>query len=245
MSTDSEQRIELYFPSGVFEDVNATSNRIRAQTELDAKLDPLARFFTHAPDVKTLTIEQLPAPGEDGFPDTEVAARVLQFATDDQYLLYNVAGAYYDEYLEWMVIYKFNSQKLSAFFISLPHVAHDRSFLCLVDPAGQDVSPPQNGERCKTFISNVKIPTSKNLLKEHGHRLAGVITESLAERHRLSYVNKEADYFFGRQMSQDELNEVVPNSSESDQPDRAKWLERVLLSQFGRTQATETTALVA
>jgi hypothetical protein len=115
MSTDSEQRIELYLPSEVFEDVNATSNIIQARTKLNAELDPLARFFTHAPDVKTLTIEQLPTPGEDGFPDTEVAARVLQFATDYRYLLYNVAGAYYDEHLQWMAIYKLNSQKLSAF----------------------------------------------------------------------------------------------------------------------------------
>ncbi|KAJ4170372.1 hypothetical protein NW754_006507 [Fusarium falciforme] len=110
MSTDSEQRIELYFPSGVFEDVNATSNIIRARTKLDAELDPLARLFTHAPDVKTLTIGQLLAPGEDGFPYTEVAARGLQFATDYQDLLYNVAGAYYNEHLQWMAIYKLNSQ---------------------------------------------------------------------------------------------------------------------------------------
>lgn len=88
-------------------------------------MDPLARFFTHAPDVKILAIGQLPAPGEDGFPDT-------------------------------------------------------------------------------------------------------IITQSLTERDRLSYVNEEAGYFFGRQMSQDELNEVIPNFSESDHPDRAKWLERVV-----------------
>ncbi|KAJ4236005.1 hypothetical protein NW759_001091 [Fusarium solani] len=137
MSTDSEQRIELYLPSEVFEDVNATSNIIQARTKLNAELDPLARFFTHAPDVKTLTIEQLPTPGEDGFPDTEVAARVLQFATDYRYLL-------------------------------------------------------------------------------------------LTERDRISAINKKAAHFFGRDMSQDELNELVPNSDESDYLDRAKWLKRVV-----------------
>jgi hypothetical protein len=107
-------------------------------------------------------------------------------------------------------------------------MAHDQYFLCLVDPAGQDVSLPQNGERCKISISNVEIPMSKNLLKEHGHRLADVITESLTERDRISAINKKAAHFFGRDMSQDELNELVPNSDESDYLDRAKWLKRVV-----------------
>ncbi|KAL2694142.1 hypothetical protein Neosp_000714 [[Neocosmospora] mangrovei] len=189
MDIDSEQHIGLYFPSRILEDINATSNIIRGQAKLDAKLDPLARFFTHAPVAKTLTIGQLPAPGEDGFPDTEVAARVLYFVTDRQYLLYNVAGAYYDEHLQWQSIAALKSEKMPAFFVSLPHMTRDRSFLCLIDPAGH---------------------------------------ECLTERDRLAYVNKEADLIFCRQMSQDELNDVVPNSTESNQPDRAKWIERVV-----------------
>ncbi|EEU45998.1 uncharacterized protein NECHADRAFT_79053 [Fusarium vanettenii 77-13-4] len=147
MDIDSEQHGGLYFPSRILEDINATSTIIRGRAQLDAKLDPLARFFTHAPVAKTLTMGQLPAPGEDGFPDTEVAARVLHFATDSQYLLYNVAGAYYDEHLQWQALQELAIQK--------------RQGQC-------------------------------------------------------------------RQMSQDELNEVVPNSTESNQPDRAKWLERVV-----------------
>ncbi|KAI8720964.1 CCHC-type domain-containing protein [Fusarium sp. LHS14.1] len=185
MGIGSEQHIEPHLPSRILEDINATSTIIRGRAQLDAKLDPLARFFTHAPAAKTLTIGQLPAPGEDGFPDTEVAARVLHFATDYQYPLYNVAGAYYDEHLQWQAL---------------------RELLFGIAKGSQG--------------------TDRHA--EEGHRCPQVREDCLTERDRLSYVNKEAGLIFCRQMSPDELNEVVPNSSESDQPDRAKWLERVV-----------------
>ncbi|KAH7197295.1 uncharacterized protein B0J16DRAFT_391077 [Fusarium flagelliforme] len=73
---------------------------INDRKEKEIQSDPLAPFFLHAPDARTLTIGQAPTPGSEGFPTNVAGYQFTHFANADQHLLHNIASLIWEQAIQ-------------------------------------------------------------------------------------------------------------------------------------------------
>nr|CEG05683.1 unnamed protein product [Fusarium clavum] len=161
---------------------------INDRKEKEIQSDPLAPYFLHAPDARTLTIGQAPTPGSEGFPTNVAGYQFTHFANADQHLLHNIASLVF-----------------RAGVVRTPHVNKD---MLAVNVGGREDLYPQNGDPCQVSVEGTSLQKSSD---EHGIAASAVykaLKDAEPQYDRLVYFNKNCEYVV-RPLSErggDELN---------------------------------------
>ncbi|KAL7929424.1 hypothetical protein V8C35DRAFT_315601 [Trichoderma chlorosporum] len=197
----------------------------------DAAKSPLSRYFKHSPNDRVLPLGKCPAPGDDDFPTNTQGTRVYHFAAPHQHLLYNVAGSYYDEHLQWAVAEKLSSTTCTAAILPLPHVQDDRHFLCILDPEGQDVMRPKHGDLCKMhFPGAIETPVfEQKTLNSIGLDFFKILNKAQVEINFHQFVLDRAGNLFSRALTEEETEELRQTKDERQTGNTKLWSGRVKL----------------
>ncbi|KAK1762908.1 hypothetical protein QBC33DRAFT_581402 [Phialemonium atrogriseum] len=192
----------------------------------DTQQSPLQMYFARSPDSKLLTLGDCPAPGEPGFPTNARGMRILHFAKAHQHLLYNVAGTHFDENLQREAIEALPSHQFNAFVFPLAQVEGGRRFLCILDPEGQEVLLPRNGEACNMFFAKAMF-LSEDKITSIALEVFKVLLFAIVKADFYKSVVKKAGMHFSRDLTEAEVYELRQTEVEKDDSNNEAWRARV------------------
>ena len=141
-----------------------------------ANESPLAKYFQHSPNARVFHVGHCPVPNDPGFPSNVRGRRLVHFANADQHILYNVAGTYYDAYLQFQAVHDLPSMEFQGYLLPLPHVQMQRRIVCLIDPCGKENLLPKIGEMCKMYLPEAK-PVTASTDRITDTQLQGIVHE--------------------------------------------------------------------
>ncbi|CAG7557086.1 unnamed protein product [Fusarium equiseti] len=150
---------------------------INDRKEKKIQSDPLAPYFLHAPDARTLTVGQAPAPGSEGFPTN--------------HLLHNISRLLWEQTIQERKTAGLAEQAFRAVVVRTPHVNKN---MLVVKVGGREDLYPQSGDPCQVSIEGTTFPKSSD---EHDIAASAVykaLKDAEPQYDRLVYFNKNCEY---------------------------------------------------